>query len=281
MDTWCMPHSSQNNHEEAAYLTEVAHAWQTLLALAKVTHSTAEFELWQVILQKLEYLLVAMTFTRQQCNSIMKPILSAGLPVEGLVRLFPHAIVHGPWQWGGLNILNLSTEQLITHIHNILKFSRQLQDMTGSLRQALYKALWLESGLSGNICNFPNCIYEYVTNTWFSQMCKTCKAAQLQIKGMNIDFTPPRAHDVELMCLCIWVGYWGKELAVLNHCQMYTRTIYLSDLCNATVTKLEQPCWTQLVQCESPSKWPDHPKPTPHGMESMATVPRTNAIPWP
>jgi len=67
---------------------------------AKVTHAAAEFGLRQVVLRKLEYPLVATTLTRTECNMIMNPILTAGLPAAGLTRTFPRAMVHGPWQWG-------------------------------------------------------------------------------------------------------------------------------------------------------------------------------------
>jgi len=104
----------------------------------------------------------------------MKPILSTGLPAAGINRSFPRAIVHGPWRWGGLNIPNLYTEQLIQHIHTLLKFGGMLKDMMGSLLQALYEALQLKSGLQGNVYEFPDCVYKYVTNTWLSQTCVAC-----------------------------------------------------------------------------------------------------------
>ncbi len=153
------------------------------MAMAKVTRLAAKFGLRQVILQKLEYLLVATMFTQQQCNNMMKLILSTGLPSTSFVRSFTWAIVHGPWQWGGLNILNLYTEQLATHIHTILKFGGQLQGMMGSLLQASYKAIQLKSGLYGSVFDFPGCIYKYITKTWLSQTCETCKEAQICILG--------------------------------------------------------------------------------------------------
>jgi len=55
------------------------------MSVAKVTHTVAEFGLRQVILQKLEYPLVTTTFTQTECQSIMSPILTAGLPTAGLI----------------------------------------------------------------------------------------------------------------------------------------------------------------------------------------------------
>jgi len=93
----------------------------------------------------------------------MRPILAQGLPATGFVRLFPRAIVHGPWQWGGLNIPNLFTEQVIAHVHTMLKFGGQMGNITGSLLQASWEALILEAGLAGNAATFPDIILDYIT----------------------------------------------------------------------------------------------------------------------
>jgi len=61
----------------------------------------------------------------------------------------------------------------------------------------------------------------------------------------------------------IRAGYRSKELEALNQCRMYTRDIYLSDICNATGTKLEQHCWNHATPGKSTYTWPIYPKPTP------------------
>jgi len=129
-----------NNKDKLWHLMDIACSWNSSMSAAKVTHAAAEFGLWQVILRKLEYPLVATTFTHKECQTIMSPILMAGLPVAGLTRTFPRAVVHRPWQWGGLNIPNLFTEQMTKHIHMLLKFGGELADMTGSLIQATDEA---------------------------------------------------------------------------------------------------------------------------------------------
>jgi len=83
----------------------------------------------------------------QQCANIMQPILAQDLPSVGIVHSFPQAIAHGPWKWGGLNIPNLFTEQMISHIHTLMKFGGVLNDLMGSLMQASWESLQLEAGL--------------------------------------------------------------------------------------------------------------------------------------
>jgi len=115
----------------------------------------------------------------------MRPILAQGLPSAGFVRSFPRAIVHGPWQWGRLNIPNLHTEQVISHLHIILKFGGKLNDMTGSLLQASWEALLLEAGLAGEPATFPDTIRDYITRTWVSDTWSACQKADIHILGVQ------------------------------------------------------------------------------------------------
>jgi len=174
-----------NDAAEFQFLVETAHQWQQSMATAKVSHSAAEFGMRQMIIRKLQYPLVATTFTPHQCSEIMRPILAQGLPLAGFVRSFPRAIVHGPWQWGGLNIPNLHTEQVISHLHTILKFGGKLDDITGSLLQASWEALLLEAGLAGEPATFPETIRDYIMQTWVSDTWLACQKADIHILGVQ------------------------------------------------------------------------------------------------
>jgi len=44
----------------------------------------------------------------------MQLVLADSLPKAGIVQMIPQALVHGPFQYGGLNILDLYTKQLIS-----------------------------------------------------------------------------------------------------------------------------------------------------------------------
>jgi len=154
---WLAP--DRNNADELQYLQDIAKSWHTSMSAAKVMHVAAEFSLCQVILWKLEYPLVATTLTQTECNTNMSPILTAGLPAAGLTQTFPRAIVHRPWQWGGLNISNLFMEQITKHIHTMMKFGGNMMDMTGILLQASCEAFQLEAGLKGAIIDLLEAVY--------------------------------------------------------------------------------------------------------------------------
>jgi len=80
----------------------------------------ALFSLKHVVLRKLNYPLVTTTLSPQQCQQITSPLLQQGLPKAGVIRTFPRALAHGPLEYGGLDIPNLFTEQIIAHVSTIL-----------------------------------------------------------------------------------------------------------------------------------------------------------------
>jgi len=186
----------------------------------------------------------------------MQPILAQELPLAGFIQSFPRAIVHGPWQWGGLNIPNIYTEQLISHVHLILKFGGWLEEITGSLLQASWEALQLEAGLAGNIFTYPEAVQDYMTTTWLSQTWAACQKANIQIISQDTTFTPKRNNDVKLMRVFIQQGYQKNDLKCLNQCWMYMQSVYLSDICMVSRDMLAKFWLKSPIQIPSSYKWP-------------------------
>jgi len=100
----------------------------------------------------------------------MTPILAQGLPSAGFIRTFPQALVYGPLKMCRINLPNLFTEKMVAHIHALLKFSNQLQDLTGFLLQATSKAMQLETRLTGQLFEAPLVLADIITNTWMKNM---------------------------------------------------------------------------------------------------------------
>jgi len=128
------------------------------------------FSLKNVIMWKLCYPLVTMTFSLQQCQQIMAPILQLGLPKVGAVHTFPCAIAHGPLDFGGLEIPHLYTEQLVTHVQTLLHYGPDKNNPTGMLLHTTGKALRLEIGLSRELLAAPLTLAEHITHSWIQHV---------------------------------------------------------------------------------------------------------------
>jgi len=84
----------------------------------------------------------------------MSPILQQGLPKAGVIQTFPRAI----------DIPHLYMEQIIAHIHTILRYSPDKDDPTGLLLHAMGEAMQLELGYSSEMFMAPLILAENVTN---------------------------------------------------------------------------------------------------------------------
>jgi len=98
------------------YLMLVTSDWKIWMVVSHLSPTNVTFSLKNVIMQKICYPLVTMTFSPQQCFQIMAPILQQGLPKAGMVCTFPRDLAHGPLDYRGLEIPHLYTEQLVTHV---------------------------------------------------------------------------------------------------------------------------------------------------------------------
>lgn len=78
------------------------------------------------ICKSLQYPLPALTLTKQECTSIMVPVLQSSLPKTSTCRNLPRAAVYAPKEEGGLGITNLYAFQGNSHVAN---------SMTGQLPQ--------------------------------------------------------------------------------------------------------------------------------------------------
>jgi len=119
----------------------------------------------------------------------MSPILAQGLPLAGYICTFPHALAHGPKKFCGVNIPNLYTEQTITHIHTLLKFSNQPKDLTGYLLRATGENMRLETSLTGQLFEAPLILQDLITDTWMKQTWIATRDANIHLMIDIPDFS--------------------------------------------------------------------------------------------
>ncbi len=253
-----------NNNAEYAHLREEAIQWRNHMATATLSRAAADFSIRQVLLPKLRYPLVATTFTEAQCQAIMQPVLQQSLPALGVNRNYPRAVAHGPVIYQGLNLPNLYSEQLITHITTLLKYGSQNEDPTGTLIRACGETMRLEAGVSGPLFHISPNLSVCMTDTWMSQCWHRCVQRGIFINTDIQDFALPRQRDRPLMEVFLETGYRDKELALLNRCRMHLRVIFLSDICNGQGTALEKQLWEGTTPADHhPYSWPKSHPPTP------------------
>jgi len=191
--------------------------WHHKMARSWLYQHKATFSLRQVIFCKLQYPLLATTFSPKQCKSIMVPILKRGLPSAGIVCTYPHPLVHGPIQYAGLDIPNLHTEQTISHILQVL-CSPDPPDITAFLLRTCGKLMHLELGWAGELFDAPVCLQQAVTTSWLKHIWLTTNSFDIRIHT-GVFLPPHRQGDIEIMRLFLQNGYRAPNVLLsLNQC---------------------------------------------------------------
>jgi len=186
----------------------------------------------------------------------MRPLLHTGLAKGGIVRTLPRALVHGPLQYGGLDLPDLHTEQTAAHIKTLLRFGNKCDHPTGFLLHAMAEALRLELGYNGELFSAPAELSANLTDSWITHLWRIAHESQLMLL---LDFespSPGRVNDVELMRLFIDSGQQQPHLKLLNECRMFLHAFYLSDIVDATGSRIQGHCWEVQHPCSSELNWP-------------------------
>jgi len=101
-----------NNKAKARHLTEVAMEWGKI-SWGRIKPAMAEYCICNIVYCKLMYPLAVTTLTQNQCTEVLRPLLVAGLPAVGYMRVFPQAVIHRPPSRQGIQFPNLYVEQTI------------------------------------------------------------------------------------------------------------------------------------------------------------------------
>jgi hypothetical protein len=138
-----------------AELRKVADQCADKVRLLKMDARTTMQVLTTRILPTLQYPLLALSLSEEQCTHIMAPVVKAVLSVNGVASTFPRALVYGPRQWQGLALQNLYTIQGLKHVEALLSPSTKLG--THLMRAAIESTI-IEAGVPGPLLMQPSTI---------------------------------------------------------------------------------------------------------------------------
>ena len=97
--------------DEFKYLYKKASSWAQQIAQSKLSGGEAWQGMTSTIMRTLQYPLGATTFTQEECNRLIRPIISEVLPRAKACRNFPLDLRHGNSNTLGLGIDDLCVTQ--------------------------------------------------------------------------------------------------------------------------------------------------------------------------
>jgi len=228
-----------------------------------LTRFDAEIVYRERWMSTIKYCLPITRFTQQQCHQITKVVEQAILPKLGFNRHMPKVVLYGPRLYGGKQIMNTHTEQIILHLETFMAHIRGEDDI-GTLQRILLNKQQLVTGAEEYILQTPYAKYQYcehneVTFLW-DQLSKL--NIQVDVQGA---WKPTKRHknDVFIMEGFIAKGYPTPILAVLNDIRVYMKIVVLSDILTCQGRKMSQ--WALKGEVNRYHTWVWPPRRVPTG----------------
>ena len=139
-----------NSKDAVSYLRKKANTWAAYIQTGHINRTDAWQALDSTIIKTIQHPIPALCLTKKECNHIMDPIIKASLPKSSIARTYPHKVLYGPKEEGGLDQTNLYTKQGTTKIA-LLAEHLALTTMTGDLLRCSIEAAKVEIGVGGNL----------------------------------------------------------------------------------------------------------------------------------
>ena len=263
-----------NSVREIEYLLGKAKEWRERIRTGHLPRHLVWESLQTTILKTLQYPTPATTLSKAQCDSIMSPLLQAGLPCAGISRNFPRVLVYGPTKFQGLGVTSLYTTQGLEHIERLVKFGTSMKHLTGKILRHSLEALKMELGTNGSVFSLP---YEtwgpLATESWLKFTWHFLAEHEMRISDGVAEFTLCREHDSLLMDNFVAAGYTGETLRTLNRCRLYLRVVMMSEVINGGGSKLRPEMLEGTKPKESSTyEWPVQGKPSAKGWKLWKTA---------
>jgi hypothetical protein len=183
---------------------------------------------------KLIYPLACSSLTQQQCKHIQAPALAALLTKLHLNRHSPHAVIFGGYQYGGLSLPDLYTDQGYGQLRLLLGHVK-LGDDNGNLIQIEITYVQLCTGVLSPFFQWPYPYFaKWIDHTWISSVWKYSHQIGISIELENTWLpTLYRKGDQSLMELLLSLHLHPSTISEINQCCLFLQVITISDITTA------------------------------------------------
>ena len=215
---------------------------------------------------KLSYALPISSYTQRECTFIQAPAMAALLPKIGLNRHTSKNIIHGPIQYGGLQLNDLYTDQGIGQLRLLIGHLRRGGETSRLLLIAI-SVMQQRIGSSILFFNLPYPRYEgWTEKTWLTSLWKFLHITNVMIEMSDVPIPKiQREHDFFLMSEFIHLGFKKGDLELINQCRLYHQVFTAADIMVADGTRLDPIYTTNTRHPDRASslQWPNQGCPSP------------------
>ena len=265
--------------DQVQHLRRRAMEWCDALRTKRLKKSEAWCCLNSTIMKTIEYPLMATTISKEDLQSIMRPILQTALPLCGYQKHLPRKLVHGSIQVQGSGVHDPWLTQIIKHVHAILRHCHR-PTPSNNLHWENMELVQCYVGSKTPFWDLPYNIYGHLApRGWMEFTWKALSETPLTLRGPDITVQPERQDDHYLMDSFVAMNFSPDQLSSLNDCRMYLQATLLSHICSADGTMIDPYCWHgRSHHARRVSNWPSARKPSVNAWTLWRSALRTTFL---
>lgn len=221
-----------NNKAQVADMIKTGNKWYADIKAGHLNPKDSWRALNTTVMKSLTYPLPALTLTRKECTTIMKPVLQSGLNAVHTSRNYPRDLVYGNTKESGLNIEDLYHEQGIMHNYYVYRHLGE-DSMTGKFIRCSVELAMIEMGIDGNLFEYDFKKYGVLlSDTWVKTAWEYAHEQDIKVE----QFVTPRLkkereNDSFIMIDAVESGLFKPaELKKINTCRQYLQVSTVSEV---------------------------------------------------
>jgi hypothetical protein len=223
-----------------AYLKKKANAFATNIRSSRITVPELTTFLKTIYSPSMMYSLPAVSSNEEELSSVQTNLLGATLQKLGASSKTPTEIRHGPYELGGLNIMDLRTETGIARI-KLFRDAIHSDSEVGRLILLSLKITQIEAGIKEPILEFPQITLPYISETWITSIRTFLDLHNIQVtltETLKVRFNGK--NDECIMNPEKLKGYSNQQQLDINLVRLYLRVITLSDMSHPDGNDIKQ-----------------------------------------
>ena len=256
------PDGSQK--EAIKFLRKKTDTWAAYVHAGHMNRKDAWQALESTITRTIQYPLPALNLSEKDCKYIMAPVYQVCLPKSAIARTYPHKVLFGPKEEGGMGQTDIYSKQGISKI-SLLAEHLALETMTGELLRCSIEMAKVEVGVGRNIFELDFNLFGHLcTEGIVKHIWKFSFDNGITIKdNVTPNLQLQRDNDVFLMEQIVYEDFTDTELQHINRCRIYMQATTLSDITTGDGTIITPDALKCNFDEERPHyyKWPVQQQP--------------------
>jgi hypothetical protein len=248
-----------NSDDQFNKLLTLAKKWSDSMQTGSIHRGEAWLAVISTILRSLSYPLPPFHLTKKQWDRILSPILTFCLLAIDVCHYFPRSLVFASSTFFGLGLQHLHTMQEIAHGKDLL-WHTNANTLMGILYHTSFEIGLIEIGFGTCILDIPEDAIQLSTQTLIRDVITFLRQYNIDLHH-DVSFSFPQEGNQLIMAALRDLGLSPEELRACNHCHLYLRALYLSDMVTGDSLQLLDSAWNGVRDEDfRVSTWPNFGK---------------------